>query len=169
MTQNAGDAEIKGFELELEARPVAQLRLNAALGYLDAEYTRISANAASTGLTLQHKLIGTPEWTASAGAEYTIPAGERGEVALRADYSYRAKTYFQLLNEESIAQSGYGLLNLRAAFNSADGAWTVATGVTNATDKVYRASGVSVLDSLGFSVGWYGRPREWFLQGIYRF
>ncbi len=169
VTQNAGDAEIKGFELELDARPVPQLRLNAALGYVDAEYTRISAAAALTGLTLQHKLIGTPEWTASAGAEYTIPASERGEVVLRADYSYRAKTYFQLMNDESIAQPGYGLLNLRAAFNSADGAWTVATGLTNATDKVYRASGVSVLDSLGFTVGWYGRPREWFLQGTFRY
>ncbi|MBM5812375.1 MAG: TonB-dependent receptor [Gammaproteobacteria bacterium] len=169
VTQNAGDAEIKGFEAELEARPVPQLRLNAALGYLDARYTRISANAAATGLTLQHKLIGTPEWTASAGAEYTIPAGDSGEVVLRGDYSYRAKTYFQLLNEESIAQPGYGLANVRVAFNSADGDWTIATGVTNVTDKVYRASGVSVLDSLGFSVGWYGRPREWFLQGILRF
>ncbi|TAK54498.1 MAG: TonB-dependent receptor [Gammaproteobacteria bacterium] len=169
VTQNAGDAEIKGFELELDARPVPQLRLNAALGYVDAKYTRISAAAASTGLTLQHKLIGTPEWTASAGAEYTIPASERGEVVLRADYSYRAKTYFQLMNDESIAQPGYGLLNLRAAFNSADGAWTIATGLTNATDKVYRASGVSVLDSLGFTVGYYGRPREWFLQGTFRY
>ena len=49
------------------------------------------------------------------------------------------------MNDESIAQLSYGLLNLRAAFNSADGAWTIATGLTNATDKVYRASGVSVI------------------------
>jgi len=169
VTQNAGDAEIKGFEVELEARPVAQLRLNAAVGYLDAKYTRISASAAATGLTLQHKLIGTPEWTASTGAEYTIAVGERGDVSLRADYSYRAETHFQLLNEPTIAQPGYGLVNLRAAFNSAGGDWTAAAGMTNATDKRYLASGVSVLDSLGVSVGWYGRPREWYLQGIYRF
>jgi len=169
VTQNAGDAEIKGLELELEARPVAQLRLNAAVGYLDAKYTRISPSAAATGLTLQHELIGSPEWTASAGVEYTFPVPERGDLSLRADYSYRAETHFQLLNEPSVAQPGYGLVNLRAAFTSAAGNWTLAAGLTNATDERYLASGVSVLDSLGVSVGWYGRPREWYLQNTYRF
>ncbi len=169
VTQNAGDAEIKGFEAEFEAVPVEHLRLNASVGYLDAGYTRIAPEAAATGLTLQHKLIGTPEWTASVGAEYGIPVSDRGTLSLRADYNYRAKTYFDILNEETVAQAAYGLVNLRMAFDSADGNWTVATGLTNATDERYRSSGVSVGDSLGFTVGWYGRPREWFLQGIYHF
>ncbi|MCC7410582.1 MAG: TonB-dependent receptor [Gammaproteobacteria bacterium] len=169
ITRNAGDGEIRGFEIELDAVPFDAVHLNASLGHLDAEYVRISPAAAASGLTLQHKLIGTPKWTASVSGEYTIPVIDWGNLSLRADYSYRAKTYFQLLNVESVAQPGYGLVNLRAAFDSADERWTIATGVTNATNDRYRSSGVSVGDSLGFNVGWYGRPREWFLQGIYRF
>lgn len=169
VTQNAGDAKIKGFEAELEAAAGEHLRLDASVGYLDAKYTKISPEAAATGLTLHHKLIGTPEWTASGGAELFFQAGDAGKVSFRADVHYRAKTYFQLLNDESIAQTGYSLINLRLAFDSADGRWSVATGVTNAADKVYRASGVSVGDSLGFTVGWYGRPREWYLQGGFHF
>jgi outer membrane receptor protein involved in Fe transport len=92
-----------------------------------------------------------------------------GNLALRADYSYRAKTYFEFINIEAIAQPGYGLANVRATFTSADEHWQVATGITNVANERYRASGVDVGDSLGFNVGWPGRPREWFLQGSYRF
>jgi iron complex outermembrane receptor protein len=88
---------------------------------------------------------------------------------LRADYSYRSKVYFDAVNTESVAQDGYGMVNLRAAFDSAGGRWSIAAGVTNATDETYIVMGVGVLESLGFASAIYGRPREWFLQGSYHF
>ncbi|MCC7413049.1 MAG: TonB-dependent receptor, partial [Gammaproteobacteria bacterium] len=169
VTHNAGDADIKGFEFELDAVPVKGLRLNASVGYLDAKYVRISAAAAATGLTLSDRLIGTPRWTVTGGAEYGFPLGQYGQLTLRGDASYRALTYFQLINEPTTPQPGYSLFNARLGFESSDGHWTAATGVTNLANKVYRVSGVNVGDSLGFTVGWYGRPREWYLQGGYRF
>ena len=48
-TQNAAEAEIQGFELEVSARPVAELTLDAGIGYVDAEYTTIGAQV--VGLT----------------------------------------------------------------------------------------------------------------------
>jgi iron complex outermembrane receptor protein len=163
---NAAAADITGFELEALASPVEQLELSASVGYLDAEYSKVDPG---TGITEDHKLIATPEWTATVGAEYTIPLGAPGLLRLRADYSYRSKTWFDVVNTAAVAQEGYGLLNLRATLESTDGHWTLSGGVTNVTDEAYKAMGVGVLDSLGFASAVYGRPREWFLQAGYRY
>lgn len=163
---NAAAAEVLGFEIELLALPVERLRLNASVGYLDAEYTEVDPGAV---ITTAHELVATPEWTLAVGAEYAWPVGGWGDLVLRADYNYRSKIYFDAVNTEAAAQEGNGLLNLRAAFDSADGHWTIATGLTNATDERYKVMGVGVLDSLGFASAIYGRPREWYLQAIYRF
>jgi iron complex outermembrane receptor protein len=105
----------------------------------------------------------------SLGGQYAFPWQDHGDFVLRADYSYRSKVYFDAVNTESVAQDGYGMLNLRAVFNSAGGRWSIAAGLTNATDETYIVMGVGVLESLGFSSAVYGRPREWFLQGTYHF
>src|SRR5690606_36122178 len=39
--QNAGDARIKGFEVELQAAPVDMFTVTASAGYLDATYTDV--------------------------------------------------------------------------------------------------------------------------------
>jgi len=163
---NAAAAEVKGFEVELLAVPLDALRLNLSAGHLDAEYTEVDPGA---DITEDDELIATPDWTLAMGAEYTLPLGGWGSVALRADYSYRAQVFFDAVNTASTAQEGYGLVNLRATFDSADDRWSVALGLTNATDEIYKVMGIGVLDSLGFSSAIYGRPREWFLQGTYRF
>ena len=49
VTQNAGNAEIKGLELEMQSRLGANFSsLNGSVGYMDARYTEISVGAAST-------------------------------------------------------------------------------------------------------------------------
>lgn len=163
---NAAEAEVKGAELEATALLTERLQLNGSIGYLDSEYTSVDPGA---DIDTSDKLIGSPEWTGGAGVEYTVPLAQRGSVVLRADYTYRSKTYFDAINTESVSQKGYGLVNVRATFESADARWALAAGVTNATDEIYKVMGVGVLDSLGFSSAIYGRPREWFLQANYRF
>lgn len=163
---NAAAAEVKGVELEAVAVPVERLKINASMGYLDAEYTEIAPGAA---ITEDFELIGSPEWSLSLGGEYTIPLTDRGSISLRADYSYRSKVYFDATNTELGAQEGYGLVNLRATFTGEDERWSIAGGVSNVTDETYKIMGLGVLDSLGFASSIYGRPREWFLQGNYYF
>ena len=164
---NAGEAEIKGFEVELTAVPVERLNVTGSIGFLDAEYTDILPGVPD--ITVDSELIGAPDWTAAASGQYTFPFTDWAELVLRADLSYRAKVYFDVANTESVAQDGYALLNLRAALQSTDGRWLLAIGGTNVTDKEYKASGVGVVDTLGFSASNSGRPAEWYLQGSYRF
>ena len=163
---NAAKARVRGAELEFTALPVENLTLSGSVGFLDSEYREVDPSA---GITTSQKLIGSPKWSTSAGAEYRVPVNDLFDVALRADYSYRTKVYFDAVNTEAIAQDSYGLLNLRAAIENVDGDWSIAAGVTNATDEAYRIMGVGVLDSLGFASGVYGRPREWYVQLAYKF
>ena len=151
--------------------PTDRLNLTASVGYLDAEYTEIlpEVTAGDPAITEDSKLIGTPEWTLAASGEYTFPFTDWANLVLRADLSYRSKVYFDAPNTESVAQNGYALLNLRAALESTDGKWVLAVGGTNVNDKTYRASGVGVINTLGFTASNTARPAEWYVQASYRF
>jgi iron complex outermembrane receptor protein len=164
---NAAKAEISGVEMELAAVPIDALNLSVTVGYLDSKYTEIDDTVQT--ITLASELIGAPEWTASAAADFTIPVAEWAEIVLRSDYTYRSKTYFDAANTESVSQDGYGLWNAAVTLRSPTQRWALTAGVMNLDDEEYRVTGVGVLDSLGFASAIYGRPREWFAQASVRF
>ena len=63
---NIGAAKSSGFELEVSARPVDGLFLQAAAGYTDAQFTETVPGIANDGDPLQQ----VPEWTFSATVDY---------------------------------------------------------------------------------------------------
>lgn len=166
--QNAAEARIKGFELELQARPIEALRIEAGLGYLDAEYRKVDLRALNAGVTTNTKLQNAPEWTLSAGVSYTIEAGDIGSFQPRVDWSYRSRVYNDAVNTPLLVQDGYHLVNASIVFNNPTRDWSISLGVKNLTNEVYLGSGFA--DSFGGLVeGVYGRPREWYLSARYSF
>lgn len=89
--QNAGKAEVQGLELELTANPVRGLDLQAAVGYIDTEYTELD-DVAPNSVTLDGAFPKTPEWTFNFSPQYAFPIKSGGTVTLRADYGYRSKS-----------------------------------------------------------------------------
>src|SRR5690606_1226285 len=61
--QNAGDADIEGGELELQAALTSQLRLSLAVGHLDGEYRQL---APAVIFSPENRLPATPSWQYSA-------------------------------------------------------------------------------------------------------
>jgi iron complex outermembrane receptor protein len=166
--QNAAKARIKGFELELQSRPVDGLLIEAGLGYLDAKYRNVDIRALNAGVTTDTHLQNAPEWTLSAGVSYLIDAPGLGTFQPRVDWSYRSKVYNDALNTPLLVQDGYHLLNASIAFNDEARHWGVTLGVKNITKEVYLGSGFA--DSFaGMVEGVYGRPREWYLSAKYTF
>ncbi|MFZ5706107.1 MAG: TonB-dependent receptor [Pseudomonadota bacterium] len=166
--QNAAKARIKGFELEMQARPVGGLQLDAGIGYLDAKYRSVDIRALNAGVTTATKLQNAPKWTLSAGASYTIEVDGVGNFQPRVDWSYRSRVYNDAVNNPLLVQDGYHLVNASIAYSDADKRWGVTVGVKNLTKEVYLGSGYA--DSFGGVVeGVYGRPREWFLSARYTF
>ncbi|MFD0847859.1 TonB-dependent receptor [Sphingosinicella xenopeptidilytica] len=166
--QNAAKARIKGIELELEARPVDALRIEAGIGYLDAKYRRVDIRALNAGVTTDTKLQNAPKWTLSAGISYLIEAPGLGSFQPRVDWSYRSRVYNDAVNNPLLVQDGYHLVNASIAFNDESERWGLSLGVKNLTKEVYLGSGYA--DAFGgITEGVYGRPREWYLSARYKF
>ena len=160
LTQNAGTAEIRGAELELMAVPTPPLNLSLALGYTDAEYTDLNPPTTdlAASLTLDAWLPNTPEWTASASAEYTVPVAW-GTLAFRIDYSHTDDLYNDAQNSPFLFQDAYDLWNTAIRYTSPTEAWEVSLFGTNLGDERYITSGDSNF-GLGFHEANYNRPRE---------
>lgn len=156
---NAGDAEVKGLELELQAQPVPALQLSAGLGYTDFKYTRLADGV--TDITLATRQPFVPKWTGNGSIAYTIAVGGNSSITLRGDLTYKSRTYLDPTNVATLMQDGFALINTRISYLNDDLGLEIATFVTNLTDKRYIGGGVSAESSFGHTEGYYGRPREW--------
>lgn len=163
--QNAAEAIVQGFELDLEARMAPGLTLSAAVGHVDSEYEnlRTEGGAPQDGVVPK-----TPEWTFNLALQYAHDWGERGSLLWRADYGYKTDYFNDVANSPSIAQDDFGLLSARLLFVPSGDTWDVAIFGTNLTDEVYLEHGFAAI-SAGQATGIAGRPREWGLSLTFRF
>lgn len=164
--ENAGEAEIKGFEIETLARLAAGLDLSAGVGFTDAEFTEVDPGGE---FTEDSKFIQTPKWTANVGLQYTTSVAGYGDLILRGDYAYRSEHYNDAQNSERVKEPGYGLLNASITYRTPNGNMGLRLFATNLTDEEYLLFGIDPTAGLGFSSGTFGRPREWGLTAFYRF
>ncbi|WP_286828612.1 MULTISPECIES: TonB-dependent receptor [Kordiimonas] len=165
---NAGAATIKGVELELAARPIPALNLQASVSYTDAQYDEYIGEG---GVDISHErhLVNAPEWTLFAAVDYDIDLANGASILLHGDAAYRSKTYPTVSSSEILVEDGYGLLNARVAYEAASGSWSLYAGVKNITDTRYRTHGFDLSASLGFQMGYYGAPRTWAAGLEFRF
>lgn len=158
--KNAGEATIRGFEAELQAR-AGQLTLGGSLGYLDAFYKSLAPNVA---FPVTNDLVNTPKWSASASANYDVPI-DRFVLSLNTDVTYKSSTSPDAENSPYGRTGNVGLLNASVSLAPQDRRWSLQAGVRNITDRRYI---VGIYDQLrpgqlGFVTGSYSPPREWFL------
>ena len=105
----------------------------------------------------------TPKFSGSVGLNYRQPF-LHGQLELSGSYAYQTKIYFDPFGDTE--QSGYGLLNLRAAWNDPSDRWMVALYGKNVTDQTYRQQVTS--ESTGiFQV--FGRPATYGVEVTLRY
>jgi iron complex outermembrane receptor protein len=166
---NAGKADVKGIELELNAEPIEGLLLDASLAYLDFDYKAINPVAVSSGIGLEDNGPYIQEWQWSAGAQYSIDLGGAGTLTPRLDAAFE-DDFNRNANNVDGATGGrdiFGrvedrlLVNARLTYRTADEDWQVAIEVKNLTDKLYYSD---VFDNRGSTAsiqGVPGMPRTW--------
>ena len=91
-TANLGDAVYNGVDLQLNVRPIPQLLLSAAVGYMDATY---SQTVGSNGTIIVDKwdTVGTPpigfsSWAAQGSTQYDFGCAAGHDVYVRLDDTY---------------------------------------------------------------------------------
>ncbi|MCC7463367.1 MAG: TonB-dependent receptor [Gammaproteobacteria bacterium] len=164
LPQNAGDADVKGVELEAMIRPTGALSLDAAYSYLDFDYTRINPQAGGPTLPrgVQKGMITplTPKTKWSLGAQYEIPAGA-GTLTPRIDASYQSEMYSNATNGPRNYIDGYTLINARLTWRNAERDLEGSLEVTNLADKYYMLTSFDLTGAgAGNANGQPGRPRE---------
>jgi iron complex outermembrane recepter protein len=125
---NAGAADSKGVEAELHARPLAPWDLFVTGGYTDARFLSDSP----VGLAGNH-LIYSPDYTASAGTQYTWQVCRQAALYARAEIVAYGRFFYNPANTES--QDAYTLANFRAGVRGSH--WYLEGWVKNAFDTEY--------------------------------
>jgi len=162
--RNAGDAEIKGFDIDLNGYITDNFSFTMALGYVDAEYTEVLEGA---GITEDFALPKTPEWQVSIGPRYQISLGNGGTLTLNLDYRYQDELYNDTENSPELIRDSISVLNGSVTYTSPDENYDIILGGTNLTDERYLITGQAQRAG-GQIYGSYNRPEEYYLTFRYR-
>jgi iron complex outermembrane receptor protein len=132
MSTNIGDASIRGAELEAQVRILGGLSIEAAAGYLDFGYDRVSSfSGVSTAMTNVY----TPKFAGAFGIQYAFNLARGGTVTPRVDYTYRGEVFGAAVNAEINRLPVRRLLNVRIGWESETGSWDAAVASTNVLDE----------------------------------
>jgi iron complex outermembrane recepter protein len=158
---NAGNADIKGAELELFAQPTAALSLDASYSYLNFKYTKLDP---ATFIPVYDIAPGMIRSKFSLGAQYEL-ALPGGTLTPRVDLSYQGSYYSNGINSNLNRVPGYHVTNAQMVWRPGSSAWTFTAAAKNVFNKLYYTS---VFDFTTIGNPWvYGTPaapREYQVQ-----
>lgn len=156
---NAGDADIAGFELELQARPIENLMLHASVGNAEESWQGIAPVAFVTDQT---RLPSLSHWNTRVGIRYEQSIGSLGSLTFGGDYTDRSSYYQTTINSPLEREDGYALVNAFVSYASAGGRWELRLWGRNLNDEEYKAWAQDLI-AIGDSHTsvWFGRPREY--------
>lgn len=167
--QNAGDARIKGFEVEVTAAPTDALTINASVGYTDAKYTavlgpaQVAANPFQAGVFVGATLPKSPKWKFNFSPRYQIDLGSGGKIVLLADYTHTTSLWNDTERAFLLKRPATDLLNGSITYKEPGEHWDVTLGMTNITDERYLTNGQAQIAG-GQFYGTFSRPREWYAK-----
>ncbi len=174
--QNAGDATIKGVELELQSVFDNGFSLNFSAGYLDAYYTYLNPCliynncvaaqgnqyiAGFGGFSYSSELPKTPKYKATLSPTYDIHLANEGMVRIGADYTITAHMFNDAPNTVLLERPATHVLNAGIHYMPPGDRYEFVLGGTNLTDDRYLTVG-SVNYTAGQVVGSYNAPRMWY-------
>jgi iron complex outermembrane receptor protein len=185
---NAGDADIKGLEVETTIRPIDGLLIDGAVSYLHFDYksfgTFTTTNPA-TGATTTVSVGGptningpqfgdyapyTPEWKWSVGIQYEIDLGDVGTLTPRFDAAYQGEVFTAPANRSSNRIDDYTVANARMTWRNQEDDLEIAFEFTNIFDEYYYLTiNDQTIGSQGYAIAQPGRPREWAVSVRKRF
>lgn len=164
---NAGDAEVKGAELEVNFRPIAGLSIDGSFSLLDFKYTDINPAAGGpgrpTGPQYGMRPAYVPEQKWSLGAQYEFSLGDAGSLTPRIDVTYQGDLFTNGTNGPTNLIKAYTLANARITWRTENGDWDTSFEVTNLTNEYYFLTRFDQFTLTGITDGQPGRPREFAL------
>ena len=130
---NIDKVDIQGFEAEAVLRVADGLDIYAAYGLTDSEIITYTTNPALIG----NKAPYTPDMTLNAGFQWRAGLSDNLDFVTRVDYERRGEQFWS--PDNLFPRSPLDLVNIRVALEAADGAWSLAGSLNNATNERYNS------------------------------
>ncbi|CAH0357250.1 TonB-dependent receptor [Sphingobium sp. CECT 9361] len=162
--QNIPKSTIKGFELEIVARPISSLTVSSTFTYLDAKIDRFAGiNAGGVPANFAGVAVPyTPKYQIGTNVDYEFPISDAVNGFLGASLTYRSSTVSVIggnLNPSTLTASAvgaaplfrindYALVDLRAGVESPDGRWRFSFWGKNVLNKYYWNNVVADFDTV---------------------
>ena len=166
---NAGEGEIKGFEIESRWSPLDTLFLEVAIGHLDGEITKSDPTVVNSGGPSKgDRLPQVPRWSLASSLIKEFGLGEMGILTARVDYNYRTKVFFHPANDPNDVMQSHGVMNASLGWDSANDRYSLIFHANNIFDK-RRILYTEQSGSGGTQNDVLARDFAWYLTGEYRF
>ncbi len=173
---NAGDATLKGVELEFDFSPPTWIGLSGNLSWLDATPDTFLDENGDEFVDTQ-VITNAPEWTGAVRVNVNFPL-LGGAMNGHVGYSYRddsvltneggADPFNPTLPLLPIVQPSYSTVDAYLGWLSPDAHWRVGVSGRNLTDEEFLTNGYNI-PVFGILQGSYGAPRTWVGTIEYRF
>jgi iron complex outermembrane receptor protein len=184
---NAGDAKMKGAELELQWIAGGGLQLNVTGSYIDAYYTQVkpTANfpqyALPDGTTVcpagppicgqqwvgklatDAKIPKTPKWKWTFDPEYTLRLASGAALRVIPAFTYTSEMFNDSLNTPELRRPATHQLDASVHYLSSGDLYDFAIGGTNLTNDRYPTAG-SPNYGAGEVGAYYNPPRMWYVN-----
>jgi iron complex outermembrane receptor protein len=156
---NAGEAVLRGGELELSARLAPGLELHSSLGVLHGRYTEFDnpRDPEAADADLQY----APPYSLSVGLSYEHLLAGGGSLRLQTDWSHIAAYAIDAANSRPLLQGKHGELSAQLIWTWNDELTEVALWGNNLLDRRYLTSGINFGDSFGSALRYYSDPRTY--------
>jgi len=154
---NLPKARIYGAEFDVQVMPTANIALSTAIGLLDTEVERGTAD----GINVRgNRLINAPSFTMSSAIDWTISLGDWGAVDARVDVAHASGQYYDILNRSNTYENGYTLVNSRIRFYPHDERYGIAFWAKNLTNELYYTNLIDA-SGLGYTYSHVNAPRTY--------
>ncbi len=169
-TTNAGEAEVRGLELDVMWLVSRKLLLSLNYAYLDADVTNVQ-DAFGRDRTNDFEFFSAPPHTYTAGVDYTIWSGDFGRIALNLSYNFvdnRNGDSRSFTNNIELRQA-YDLVNARLSLTEVEvlgGKLNLALWGKNLEDTEYYVAGATSIPHADHVALW-GDARSYGLDLIY--
>lgn len=170
---NAGEAEMKGLELDMDFLATPDVLLRISYAWLDADITEALDPLTGADVTDDFTFSSAPEHSLTAMLDWTIAEFSWSRLSLNASYSYMDDRDGSTRTDISrdIYLPSYDLVNARLSLDGiavAGGTLTLAAWGKNLQDTEYVINGLAALTHASRSVIW-GDSRTWGVDAIYRY
>ena len=173
INNNAGELTSQGFETDIIWNtPVDGLSVSGAIAYTDSKYTDTFVQFEDLN---GRQSVRAPEWTGTAGLNYTTPVTEAVNWSLGAFGSFSDEYFTQASFVNDPIQEAYAILDLSTGISSSDDRWQLNLIATNVFDEIYvrdsatrpfaAPNAAGEFDNLNIT----NRGRQVFVEAAFRF